>query len=71
MKLIIKYISLLLFSGLILPFCSVKSLQITTAMSVKTTIQIAKLQRKKPADLLPYLYPELADVLLPALKNLK
>ena len=71
MKLIIKYISLLLFSGLILPFCSVKSLQIATAISVKTAAQVAKLQRKKPADLLPYLYPELADVLLPALKNLK
>ncbi|MBD1363639.1 hypothetical protein IDJ77_07440 [Mucilaginibacter sp. ZT4R22] len=71
MKLIIKYIGLLIFSGLILPFCNLKSLQIATAMSVKTAAQVANLQWKKPADLLPYLYPELADVLLPALKKLK
>ncbi|OOQ60518.1 hypothetical protein [Mucilaginibacter pedocola] len=70
MKPIIKYISLLIFSGLILPFythCSQNPATTTPSDVVKT----ASLPAENNIDILPYIYHEIAAILLPALTNLK
>ncbi|RWY52472.1 hypothetical protein [Mucilaginibacter gilvus] len=69
MKLIIKYISLLLFSGLILPVCNLKSLQTATVLPIKKAIQSSKYQAVKPATILPLITSQIVEPLLPALKN--
>jgi hypothetical protein len=69
MKLIIKYISLLLFSGLILPFCNLKSLQKASSLPIKKAIQSPKYQAVKPATILPLITSEIVETLFPALKN--
>ncbi|MEO7213132.1 hypothetical protein [Mucilaginibacter sp.] len=69
MKLIIKYISLLVFSGLILPVCRLKNLQTAIAMPVKKAIQTPKRQPVKPADVFPPITSQIAEALFPALKS--
>jgi hypothetical protein len=70
MKLIIKYISLLLFGGLILPFYNANKLQ-------KSTVQVNP-KAVSPAIEQPgpkkerthfFIYQELAEIFLPELTN--
>jgi ABC-type sulfate transport system substrate-binding protein len=67
MKLLIKYISLLIFSGLILPVCTHNSIQMATALHKKRVIQPTACQSQKPAASTPFIYPEIVTILFPAL----
>lgn len=69
MKPIIKYISLLLFSGLILPFCSLKYLQTAKSLPAEKTAQTTKDQHEKAAEHYPYICPEVLETLFPVFKK--
>lgn len=71
MKPIIKYISLLLFSGLILPFCILKHPLVATLLPAKKAAQSIKAQPQKPTDYRFLIGPETPQMLFPILKSEK
>lgn len=67
MKNIIKYISLLLFSGLILPFYNIKNIKNTTAASHAKHVSAVKHPRPaSPVRIQYFLYQDIAEMLFPA-----
>lgn len=71
MKPFIKYISLLLFSGLILPFCILKHPLAATLLPAKKATQSIKAQPQKPMDYGFFICPEVLETLFPVLKSEK
>jgi hypothetical protein len=71
MKPIIKYISLLLFSGLILPFCFLKHPLAAALLPAKKATQSIKAQPQKPTDYRFLICPETLQMLFPILKSEK
>ena len=65
MKNIIKYISLLLFSGLILPFYNIKSIKNTTAARNAKHISAVKSPPANPGLIQYFLYQDIAEMLFP------
>jgi hypothetical protein len=67
MKNIIKYISLLLFSGLILPFYNINSIKpIATANSAKHVSVVKSPRLANPVQIQYFLYQDIAEMLFPA-----
>jgi hypothetical protein len=67
MKNIIKYISLLLFSGLILPFYNINSTKNITAANNTKPVSAVKHPRPANPGLIQYfLYQDIAEMLFPA-----
>jgi hypothetical protein len=67
MKNIIKYISLLLFSGLILPFYNINnSKPITAANSAKRVSEVKHPRPANPGRIQYFLYQDIAEMLFPA-----
>jgi hypothetical protein len=67
MKNIIKYISLLLFSGLILPFYNINSIKNTIAANHAKHVSEVKHPRPANPGLIQYfLYQDIAEMLFPA-----
>jgi hypothetical protein len=66
MKNIIKYISLLLFSGLILPFYNINTIKNTTASNNAKHVSVVKDPRPANPGLIQYfLYQDIAEMLFP------
>ncbi|TFF40161.1 hypothetical protein [Mucilaginibacter psychrotolerans] len=71
MKPLIKYISLLMFSGLILPFCDLKFQQAQRFLFLQKAAQSIKAQPQKPAVQGVLLCREVLETLFPVLKSEK
>jgi hypothetical protein len=70
MKPIIKYISLLLFSGLILPFCNSTDLKKASAPNdVKIILPGNKIYLAATGQIEYFIYQDIAEMLLPQPKN--
>ena len=68
MKQIIIYISLLIFSGLILPFYSNIPLKKATVAKIKEAGEATTPHREPTNNLLTPVYQDIAETLLPVLK---
>jgi hypothetical protein len=66
MKNIIKYISLLLFSGLILPFYNINTIKnITAANNAKHVSAVKSPRPANPVRIQYFLYQDIAEMLFP------
>lgn len=70
MKSIIKYISLLLFSGLILPFYNSDSLKKLSMQVVpRHASAVNKTRAKQTGPAYFFIYQDIAEIVFPQLKN--
>jgi hypothetical protein len=72
MKSVIRYISLLLYSGLILPFYNNRSIKIKYAAAPTITKQVSAVNNPRPANsgsIQYFLYQDVVEMLFPQPKN--